>query len=250
MLGQWVIGEALKYLEGFSTLRASVVIIWHYLLLHALGIKEVWASPTANLGAKGIVSGLMIRSVLLIPLAYALGTFPTAALIASSKGTDIGQSGSGNPGASNAARVLGWKSGLAVLLIDVVKGVVPTLAGLLIDGRPTAWILGVAAVLGHIWPVQRKFRGGKGVATAGGMLWVVEPIAAGAGLLGWALITKLTKKASVASLFVILAVPVMVWLRGRPSWEVLAAVGLGVLLIIRHRSNLVRLFRGSEPTIR
>lgn len=191
----------------------------------------------------------MFRSAPLIPLAYFLGTFPTAKLVARRRGADIEAAGSGNPGASNTARVLGWKSGVVVLLIDVAKGALPAGLGMWLSGRPGAWALGIAATLGHIWPLQRKCKGGKGVATAGGMIWVLEPLLAAGILLTWALLAKLTRKASIASLVAIVAVPVGIAIRGRAGWEVVAAIGVALILIIRHRSNLVRLFRGAEPTL-
>ena len=191
----------------------------------------------------------MFRSAPLIPLAYIIGTFPTAKLIARRSGADIERSGSGNPGASNAARVLGWKSGLAVLLIDVAKGAIPAGIGMWLSGRPGAWALGIAATIGHIWPAQRKFKGGKGVATAGGMIWVLEPLVAAIILVAWGVLAKLTRKASIASLVAIVAVPTAVAIRGRAWWEILAASCVALLLIFRHRSNLVRLFRGAEPPL-
>ncbi|MGB2757930.1 MAG: glycerol-3-phosphate 1-O-acyltransferase PlsY [Acidimicrobiia bacterium] len=191
----------------------------------------------------------MIRSELLIPLAYAAGTFPTARLVARRKGADIETSGSGNPGASNTARVLGWKSGVVVLLVDIAKGALPAGLGLWLDGRPGAWMLGIAATLGHIWPAQRKFRGGKGVATAGGLVWVIDPLVAAVILLIWGLVARLTGKASVASLIGIVCVPIAMAARGRDPWEVVAASAVAVILIVRHRSNLLRLFRGAEPPL-
>ena len=111
---------------------------------------------------------------LLAPLAWLLGTFPSATLVARAKGRDILHEGSGNPGASNVARLLGWKYGLLVLVMDFAKGLVAAGAGLAVGGRPGAYVLGIAAVVGHTFPLYRK--GGKGVACAGGMLVVLFPL--------------------------------------------------------------------------
>lgn len=111
----------------------------------------------------------------LVPVAYLLGTFPSAIMVARSKGIDITTVGSGNPGASNIARTLGAKWGIAVFAMDALKGAVPAAVGLLLDTRPGAYVLVAAAVLGHMYPVTRGFRGGKGVATLGGATIVLHP---------------------------------------------------------------------------
>ena len=109
----------------------------------------------------------MVAVVLLIPLAYLLGSFPSAAIVTGAAGRDVTKEGSGNPGASNTYRLLGWKAGLLVLALDMGKGALAAGAGIALEGHRGAWILGVAAVLGHVFPVTRHFRGGRGVATAG-----------------------------------------------------------------------------------
>src|SRR3954470_23981920 len=108
-----------------------------------------------------------------VPLAWLLGTFPSAQLVARAHGRDITQEGSGNPGASNVARLLGWKAGLVVLLLEFAKGAAAAGVGMAVGGRGAAYVLGVAAVVGHTLPLYRK--GGKGVATAGGALVVLYP---------------------------------------------------------------------------
>src|SRR6185437_11750838 len=95
------------------------------------------------------------------PLAWLLGTFPSAQLVARAHGRDILKEGSGNPGASNVARLLGWKAGALVLLCDFAKGAAAAGVGMAIGGRPGAFALGVAAIVGHTFPIYRK--GGKGI---------------------------------------------------------------------------------------
>ena len=106
-------------------------------------------------------------AALLFPVGYALGLFPSASLIARSKGVDIMKAGSGNPGASNVIRVLGWRWGAIVMALDFAKGAVASAIGMTVAGRGGAYALGIAAVVGHTFPLLRK--GGKGVAAAGGM---------------------------------------------------------------------------------
>ena len=105
---------------------------------------------------------------LLIPVAYLLGTFPSAGIVARRNGIDVTAAGSGNPGASNTFRLLGWRAGALVFGLDALKGALAALAGVLIDGHRGLYILGIAAILGHTLPVTRRFKGGRGVATGGG----------------------------------------------------------------------------------
>src|SRR3954449_13578298 len=104
----------------------------------------------------------MLVDIVLIPFAWALGTFPTAVLVARAHGHDVTREGSGNPGASNVARLVGWRAGALVLVIDFAKGAIAAGIGMATYGRVGAFAMGAAAVLGHTFPLYRK--GGKGVA--------------------------------------------------------------------------------------
>src|SRR4051794_404859 len=112
-------------------------------------------------------------AVVLVALAYFAGTFPTAALATRRTGHDPAQEGSGNPGASNVYRLAGRRAGAIVFGGDLLKGALAALAGLAAGGRALGLACGIAAVIGHIFPVTRRFRGGKGVATAAGMAVVL-----------------------------------------------------------------------------
>jgi glycerol-3-phosphate acyltransferase PlsY len=183
---------------------------------------------------------------LLVPVAYLLGTFPSAEVVARRRGVDVRAAGSGNPGASNTFRLLGWKAGALVLGLDAAKGALAALAGLVIEGRAGALVLGGAAIVGHMLPVTRRFRGGRGVATGAGVLLVLSPlIVVGAGAL-WFALARLTHKASVASVVAAVAVPIAAWLTGETWWEVVVLAALAVLVVVRHASNLRRLVRGEE----
>jgi len=180
----------------------------------------------------------------LVPLAWLLGTFPSAVLVARAHGRDITAEGSGNPGASNVSRLLGWKAGLLVLLLDFAKGAIAAGVGMAVAGRGAAFVLGVAAVVGHTLPIYRK--GGKGVATAGGALVVLYPaIVVGLGIV-WFLIARVLKKASLASLICTVAFPLAVLAMGYDLWEVAAVAALAVLVIARHAGNIRRLVRRQE----
>ncbi|MGZ6908765.1 MAG: glycerol-3-phosphate acyltransferase [Acidimicrobiia bacterium] len=181
--------------------------------------------------------------------AYLLGTFPTAILVARAGGHDVLTEGSGNPGASNVARLMGWRFGLLVMAGDLAKGAIAAEVGLALAGRVAGYILGILAVLGHTYPVTRRFKGGKGVATAGGMLAVLHPLIVAALAVVWFLTARVLRLASVGSIIVAVLFPVAVALAGRAGWEIAVTSALALLVVIRHLPNLRRLLRGQElPT--
>ena len=186
----------------------------------------------------------MLEVALAVPVAWLLGTFPSALLVARAHGRDILEEGSGNPGASNVARLLGWRAGALVLLLDFSKGAIAAGAGMLIGGRPGACALGVAAVVGHTFPLYRK--GGKGVAAAGGALVVLYPLIVVGLAVVWFVIARLLHKASLASLLTTILFPVAVAVFGYDVWEIVAVAALAVLVIIRHLGNIRRLLRRQE----
>jgi len=183
---------------------------------------------------------------LLLPAAYLLGCFPSAQMVASAGGVDITRAGSGNPGASNVTRVLGWRKGVLVLVLDTAKGAIAAGAGLLIADRPASYSFGAAAILGHVLPVTRRFRGGKGVASGAGVMLVLHPLVSAILGVAWFLISRFSGKAAVASLIIVTVLPAGVALRGRPAWEVVATIAIGLLVMIRHVANLRRLWHRKE----
>ena len=185
-----------------------------------------------------------------LPFAYLLGTFPSAHLVARASGVDISTFGSGNPGASNVTRALGWRKGIWVFVLDAAKGAVAAGVGLAIDGRPVGYALGAAAVLGHVYPATRGFRGGKGVATGGGVLLVMLPLVGTSVVVLWWIVTKLTGTAAIGSIAAVTAAAVGLVVIGAPAWEFAAVVGLCVLILLRHVDNLRRLVRREEPAMR
>lgn len=181
--------------------------------------------------------------------AYGLGTFPSAVLVGRIVSHDPTVEGSGNPGASNMWRVAGRPAGAAVLVLDTLKGVVATLIGLGLDGRPLAAACAAAAVLGHVAPATRRLRGGKGVATFGGgglVLWPLVTLAAG---VLWLVLLRVTKKPSIGSLVGTLVIIAGVWLRGRAGWEIATAAGLVAVIYIRHAGNIRRLVHNEERVV-
>ena len=182
--------------------------------------------------------------------AYAAGTFPTAQLVGRRLGRDPTREGSGNPGATNVYRTAGRRAGAMVALGDVLKGVVPTIIGYLIDGRPLATAAWIAAVAGHVLPLTRGLRGGKGVATGAGGAIVLHPLVAVALAVVFGVVVKVSRRASAGSLAIAALLPVGVAIAGRPAWEVVAATALGALVLVRHGANVRRLLSGTEHTYR
>jgi glycerol-3-phosphate acyltransferase PlsY len=167
-------------------------------------------------------------------------------MVARSRGVDILTQGSGNPGASNVARVLGRKWGALVFGLDALKGAIPALIGVALDTRLGAYVLVSAAVLGHMYPVTRRFRGGKGVATMGGAMLVLHPITSLILLAVWVVMRKITGKASMASLVITVGLPVGVAIVGVPAWEIVYVVALCLLVLVRHIDNIKRLIARRE----
>jgi acyl phosphate:glycerol-3-phosphate acyltransferase len=191
------------------------------------------------------VSDAVFVALAAVP-AYLLGTFPTAVLVARAGGHDVLTEGSGNPGASNVARLMGWKAGLLVMAGDLAKGAIAAGVGLAVAGRGAGYILGILAVIGHTYPVTRGFKGGKGVATAGGMLAVLNPLLVAVLAVVWFVTARVLKLASVGSIVVAVLFPIGVWLTGRAGWEIAVTSALALLVIVRHLPNLRRLVRGEE----
>lgn len=187
-------------------------------------------------------------------LAYLIGATPTSYVAGKlGRGIDLREHGSHNLGATNVYRVLGWRYAMPVGLIDLAKGALPILVLGPWSSGP-AWFpvaLGVAAVVGHVWSPYVRFRGGKGVATAGGMFLALAPLAVAVSLLIWGATLWLSGYVSVASLTVAVLFPVWVWLTVPDApYTVWAAVAVAALIVYAHRANIRRLSAGSEHRFR
>jgi glycerol-3-phosphate acyltransferase PlsY len=184
-----------------------------------------------------------------VVVSYFFGTIPSALIVAKRGGIDVTKEGSGNPGTSNVVRLLGWKYGAVVFITDVLKGSAAVgLAWWVSGDRVTMLGFGCAyaAVVGHMYPVTRRFKGGKGVATGGGSMYVLYPLMSLVLCLSWFVLRKATGKSSVASLLITIAVPVYVGFFRDEMWELAATLGLVALVILRHLPNLRRLRSNDE----
>jgi glycerol-3-phosphate acyltransferase PlsY len=193
-------------------------------------------------------------------IAYFIGAIPTSVIAGKLlRGIDIRKEGSGNAGATNVWRVLGWKAGVTVLTIDLGKGifaasVIPRISfgSISIDPLLIPILCGLAAVIGHVFPVYMRFRGGKGVATTAGMLIAVAPIPVGIAVGVFGLTLLLFGRVSLGSLVGALSVPLTIALLNRYTalyyHPLLLALtsALALFIIITHRSNISRLIRGTE----
>jgi glycerol-3-phosphate acyltransferase PlsY len=178
---------------------------------------------------------------------YLLGTFPTARLASRRRGVDPTVAGSRNPGATNVYRMAGRRAGVLTLLGDVMKGSAAAGLGWVVGGHGLGVACGVAAVLGHVAPLARPSRGGKGVATVAGMALVLFPLAALVSATAFGVVTALTRTVSLGSIAAVVVLPVAAGVLGVPGWEVAALVMCAALVIARHRANIGRLWRGEEP---
>lgn len=219
---------------------------------------------------------------LAVPVAYLLGSIPFGFLIGRARGIDIREHGSKNIGATNVRRVLGSKAGNLCLALDMLKGAVPVLgaglaAGVLTRGVASAgeaalWFaVAVFSVIGHMFPVYLRFKGGKGVATGFGAivgLWLIGTVAALSALVVWIVVVKTARYVSVASCAAAMALPIVAmaatmlgpgvvgsrvgaWLPGLAlAWPwVVGFAAIAALVVFKHRGNLARVRAGTEPRV-
>lgn len=201
--------------------------------------------------------------------AYLLGSIPFGFIIAKAHGKDLRSIGSGNIGATNVSRALGRRWAYFCFLLDVLKGLIPMLAVGRFVGMPnptpgllSLWlVVGCAAILGHIFPIYLKFKGGKGAATSLGVavgLWPYYTICATIAFAIWATVALIWRYVSLASIAASIAFPLVLILVIvlKPGWDfislwplLIAATAIPLMVIIRHRENIKRLLAGTESKI-
>ena len=194
--------------------------------------------------------------------AYLVGAIPFGYLMARRRGVDILKAGSGNIGATNVGRVLGKKLGILVFLLDGAKGAVPVAVALALKKDmpsegfvESGWLevgAGLAAFLGHLFPVYLRFRGGKGVATGAGVALVLLPGPALGALLAWVTVVAATNYVSLASLAAVVVLGGLQWTGSADATDprTLFCILAGVLVVVKHRGNIVRIVQGTENRIR
>ena len=199
-------------------------------------------------------------TVLLILIAYVLGSIPNALWVGKTfKNIDVREHGSKNTGSTNAARVLGAKLGIFTLILDILKGALPTYLGIVLGANLLTRItgidkldiivIGMAAILGHTFSLFLKFKGGKAVATTLGVFLVLVPYAILILLVVFFVIFGLRKHVSLASIVSAVALPITVYLTTRHIPLTILGIIIGLLVIIRHKENIKRLINGTESKL-
>lgn len=186
----------------------------------------------------------------LIAISYLVGSIPFGVIFAKIKGVDIMAVGSGNTGATNVARTLGWKIGIVVFILDILKGVIPAaLAKYVTGSEDTAIVVGVFAIVGHMVSPFLKFKGGKGVSTSAGALVGSVPVIGAVTFSVFFLFFFITRIVSLSALITAVAILISGIVLGK-SWVFFAVYGpLIVYVFVRHRANIVRLLKGEEPKL-
>jgi glycerol-3-phosphate acyltransferase PlsY len=182
-----------------------------------------------------------------IAFGYLCGSIPFGLLLARRAGVDVRRVGSGNIGATNVARSTSTRLGLATLALDAAKGAVPVALARWLANDQVAACAGLAAFLGHVFPLYLRFSGGKGVATALGVLATLSPAVAAAALLVFVAVFAVSRFVSAASIAAALGAPAAAALLGYPGAIVATIVVMTVVIVVRHRQNLARLRAGTEP---
>lgn len=193
--------------------------------------------------------------VLAVIAAYVVGSIDFAVIVARMHGVDIREVGSGNPGASNVIRSVGRVPGAMVLVLDTIKGVIGAAMGAVAAAPPFdplsewAFLAGLAAVVGHCYPIFHKFKGGKGVATGLGVLFFTMPLVGLIIVVSWVVLVRLTKTASISSLIVVfVTIPLALW-QGVSGMALVWLLVTVVLIVWRHRGNIQRVVRGDEQKV-
>jgi acyl phosphate:glycerol-3-phosphate acyltransferase len=196
-----------------------------------------------------------IASVVAVVAAYLIGSLSFAVIVSRAMGlADPRSYGSGNPGATNVLRSGSRKAAIVTLALDALKGYVPVVLAFLLAerfgwGNGTIAAVGLAAFLGHLWPVFFKFQGGKGVATAAGVLFAFNPFLGLATLLSWALIAAFFRYSSLASLVAAVFAPFYQALLWGADAFFAAIVVMSALLVWRHQANIKKLLAGTESKL-
>lgn len=191
-------------------------------------------------------------NVEIILVGYGIGSLPVGYLVANrAAGVDLRRAGSGNVGAANVYRTSGLALAVIVALADIAKGMGSVLfASRLAPGAGEMAAAGVAAVIGHVYPVWLRFHGGKGVATASGVFWILAPAATAMAAVLFLIVVWWTRYVSLGSVVATAALPPLAWMTGTPAPVIAGSVAAALVVIQRHRGNLARLRQGTETRLR
>jgi glycerol-3-phosphate acyltransferase PlsY len=191
-----------------------------------------------------------MQETLAVAVAYLVGSIPFAYLLSRRRGVDLRRVGSGNVGASNVLRTSGVRAAVLAMVLDGVKGALAVMLAQRLAAGPTVPVAaGLASVIGHIYPVWLRFRGGKGVATAAGAFGVLTPISLGAASGVFLIVVWLTRYISVGSLAGAVTLAAAALMSDAPTVVAVGAAIAVVLILFRHRANVRRLLAGTERRV-
>jgi glycerol-3-phosphate acyltransferase PlsY len=188
-----------------------------------------------------------MKILLVILVSYILGSIPFGYIIAKIKGVDITKLGSGNIGATNVGRYLGKPYFFIVLFLDAIKGFIPTILFKLLFGLEYGILAGLFSVIGHSYSIFMKFKGGKGVATGLGVSIALIPIETIIGFGVWFLVLMIFKIMALASIISAISVFIVVLFLEKSSLIKIVCGIIAVLIVLRHKSNIERIIKGTEP---
>lgn len=193
---------------------------------------------------------MFVKYVLIAVIAYLLGNFATAYLVSKTAARiDIRKYGSGNAGSTNVLRVLGAKPAAIAFLGDVLKGTAAVLIGRYMGGSYGEIIAGIFVILGHDWPIVLNFKGGKGIATTIGLMLPIDPLMVLLIVITGVIVISITRYVSLASVLGMCIYPVAMIITHKPVEYIIFSLILSAIAIIRHRTNIVRLIKGTESKL-
>lgn len=187
--------------------------------------------------------------VFIIILSYLVGSIPFGVLVSRYKGIDVQKSGSGNIGATNVFRTVGKGAAAITLACDLLKGLLALLLAKYFLQEPWIALSGIAVILGHIFSVFLKFKGGKGVATAFGVLLVYSPVVAAIVILMWAVVAYMFGYSSLGAIFTFLVLPVIMLFLKMDKFKIIFSLIVAIIILFRHTENIARLLKGTETKI-
>ena len=191
-----------------------------------------------------------MKTVLILLLAYILGSIPFALIVGKLiGGVDIRNYGSGNLGGTNAFRVLGWKVGILVILADILKGMLATYLGCRLGNETIGILAGLVAALGHCYPLFAGFKGGKGVAVGAGIYFVLAPKVILFAAIVFSLTLFFSKYVSLSSLAGALTMGILILFNSSNPFLIILSWLLVIFVIYRHRPNIRRILNGTENRI-
>ena len=191
-----------------------------------------------------------MAAVIIIVGAYLIGSVPFAFLLARRRGVDLRTAGSGNVGAANVLRTSGVSLAVAAMLLDALKGMAAVLVAEAASAGPaTVVAAGLVSIIGHVYPVWLRFRGGKGVATAAGAFTLLAPVPLAIAAAVFAVAVVATRVISVGSLTAVVTLPIAAAFTETPQLVIVGALAAAIVIVERHRGNLVRILAGTERRV-